>query len=517
MEKFLLAHAQEKETLSDSLNFQAPAAAFYGRRRNHRAMPPLGGSEYGLQGSGKTTSLRFRLSGDEFVDASTVCLKFKVSNANANNPLMLAAPAYCFFRRLRISINGYQVEEVDDFHRTCSLIDSCSSRDGVYAQKTKQGWWLDQIGKDVANTADGTIQRDNEEVFVVSLKGSGLLNNEGNKFLPLKYLPQIDLELETATIDEALYCLNPVQSATPAHVVSASDITLSDVRLMYDVIMLDTGIEDKFYQHLENGGTLDIPFATWRNSRQVMTANNFSVQVAANVKSARSLFFSVIKKNEQTANAEDVDPGVISVVSPTGLLAGMKPTTAASGQFYKHGVSNFQVQVGNQTMPDQPVSHSAEFMHYLQVAWNKHHSYVDPIGITWQEYNNDLSGPYTVSSTTSDTTDIGLVDLGPYPVPTRLSDGTGAAYSGGSNVTQGDLNNVRVNTYHALRNYTSKFIVGLNLEKLLDLHYSGMDLQNEVISITGKCKSTAAVCSVMLYYNAVLRIGKNTTDLLERS
>jgi hypothetical protein len=317
----------------------------------------------------------------------------------------------------------------------------------------------------------------------VPFRASGLFNNINNKFLPLKYIPQLEIEFELAGIDDFLLCLNPSSSATPAHRIAASDITVSDGRLLYDTILLDSGIEDKFYKHLEAGGTLDLPFSTWRNTRQVITNGSFAVQTAANVKSAKSVFFSVIKKNEQLIDGaadEDRDFNITSALATTGLAAVMQPTAGAAGMFYRNGLQNLELQLGSNIYPDSPVSSTAEFFHYLEVAWNKQNSYVDPIGITWQEYNNDKSGPYTPGEGNQfGTSDLALTDLGPYPVVPAL--------------TATPL----LDHYAAVRNYGSRFICGFNLERLLDSFYSGISLENEVISVKADCKQNvgATYCS----------------------
>lgn len=515
MNNYLLAHASNGgEALSESLNFTAPTMAGYARRRSHRALPPLGGSEYGLQGSSRTTTMRFRISGDEFLDPSTLCLKFRVTNTNAGNQLIMVAPAYCFFRRMRVLINGYQVEEIDDYNRTCALVDACSDRNAVYAARVKQGFWNDQVG---CNKVAGTVN-DSTRTFVVPFRASGLFNNWGNKFLPMKYLPQVDIELETASLDDVALCLEPSAlagaGATTDNKLTAANIIIDDVRVMYDTVMLDSSIEDEFYKHLEAGNTLDIPFSTWRNTRQQMTPNNFSLQVAANVKSARSLFFSVIKKNNSDATAGSTEelwysPAASGGNNALGIVPGKGPTSAAAGIFYRHAINNFEVQVGNQTMPDSPITSLAEFYHYLQVAWNKHNSYSDPLGISYQEYRSDRTGDYTQTLGNVQSEDWGLNELGPYPVATTLikTDGTAATATANENI---------LNVYKAVKNLNSKFIVGLNLERLLDLAYSGVDLANEVISIRGTCKDEVATASIMLHYNAILRIGRGTCDVLER-
>jgi hypothetical protein len=131
---------------------------------------------------------------------------------------------------------------------------------------------------------------------------------------------------------------------------------------------------------------------------------------------------------------------------------------------------------------------------------------LNSLGITYQEYNNDKSGPYTNGGGNFTTSDLALSDLGPYPVvPVAVA---------GAPPT--------LNHYAAVRNYMSCFIVGFNLEKLLDMWASGLSLENEMVQIKGDCKqnvgATAPVqASIMLHYNCVLRISRGQIDVLERA
>lgn len=495
MNNYLLAHAEKgNDTLSESLRFESPDTALYVRRRHHRQNPPLGGSEYSPPGGGKTSVIKFRVSGDEFLDPSTLAVKFTVENKNTTQPLVHVSPMHCYFSRLRVLVNGYTVEEIQDFHRVCSLIDACSPRDNVYNTRAKKGFWMDTVGQD----ADGTTDVDNVRSFVVPLIASGIFNNEGNKFLPLKYLPQVDIELEIAPVDDFLLMLKPDTAASGS--VAASDIVIKNVKLFYDTIMLDSTVENGFYNHLEKGGMLDIPFSTWRNSRvQINNQTAFNVQALANVKSARSLFVSVIKKN-------DAPVGNADATTITNQLR----TSGSAGMFYRHGIQNLDVQVGNLSYPDSPISDLAEFYHYLSVAMNKHHTYSDGLGITLTEYNNDLTSLFNYSKNQGNAANI---DLGPYPNALISRNYSGAT------AAEGTSNEWRNDILAAKNNYGSRFIIGFNLEKLLDKWMTGVSLESEVISVNCRnCSAAAnAAVSLMLHYNAVLRIGKNQVDLLERA
>ena len=492
MNNYLLAHADKgMDTLSESLRFEAPETALYVRRRHHRQSPPLGGSEYGPQGGNKTSVIKFRISGDEFMDASTLCVKFEIENSNANQPLIHVAPMWCLFSRLRLLINGYTVEEIQDFHRTCSLIAACSPRDNVYNNRAKQGFWMDAVGQN----SNPSSPEENVRSFCVPLIGSGLFNNEGNKFLPLKYLPTIDIELDIAPIEDFLLMKKPDTATGTA--IAAGDITIRNVKLFYDTIMLDSSVENGFYSHLEKGGMLDIPFSTWRNTRvQINNQASFNAQLQANVKSARSLFVSVIKKNiAPVGNADEA------------TITSQQRTTGAAGMFYKHGIKNLDVQVGNLSYPDSPISDLSEFYHYLAVAMNKHHTYSDGLGITLTEYNNDLTGLYNYSKNYGNAANL---DLGAYPVPLIARN---------LSSTEGSATEFRIDAFAAKNNYGSRFIVGFNLEKLLDKWMTGTSLESEVINVNCRnCTSAEdSAVSLMLHYNAVLRIGKHQVDLLERS
>jgi hypothetical protein len=502
MNNYLLAHADKgMDTLSESLRFEAPETALYVRRRHHRQNPPLGGSSYGPPGSGRTSVLKFRVSGDEFLDPSTLCVKFTVENKNTAQPLIFVAPMWCVFSRLRVLVNGFTAEEVQDAHRTASLIAACSPRDGVYNNRAKQGFWMDAVGQN----SDPTNEDENVRSFCVPLIASGIFNNEGNKFLPLKYLPQVDIELEIAPIDDFLLMLKPdtgtITSGVGANAaISASDIEIRNVKLFYDTIMLDSTVENSFYSHLEKGGTLDIPFSTWRNSRvQINNQTAFNVQALANVKSARSLYVSVIKQN--AAPVGNADAATINA---------QLRTTGAAGMFYRHGIKDLDVQVGNLSFPDSPISDLAEFYHYLSVSMNAHHTYSNGLGITLTEYANDLTGLYNYSKNYGNASNI---DVGPYPQALSVKNLSAAT------VAEGTSTDWRVDAVAAKNNYGSRFIVGFNLEKLLDKWMTGISLESEVVSVNCRNCSAAqnAAVSLMLHYNAVLRIGKNQIDVLERA
>ena len=67
--------------------------------------------------------LNFRLNGEGWLDPSTVRLMFDVMNTDGDITKTLRPIGYChaFFRRLRISVRGQIIEDIQDFNRVSHM------------------------------------------------------------------------------------------------------------------------------------------------------------------------------------------------------------------------------------------------------------------------------------------------------------------------------------------------------------------------------------------------------------
>ena len=103
-----------EDHLIDALSFRLPPGASYVTNRRSVSFFPQGSNIYKpLQG---TKVMKINLTGDGWLDPTTVQLQFKLQNGEAK-PLLLLGGPHVFFRRMRIICNGTIVEDIDQYNR----------------------------------------------------------------------------------------------------------------------------------------------------------------------------------------------------------------------------------------------------------------------------------------------------------------------------------------------------------------------------------------------------------------
>ena len=99
-----------EDHLIDSLSFRLqPGASYVTNRRSVSFFPQESNIYKPLQG---TKVIKINLTGDGWLDPSTVQLQFNIKNSDNANPLYLLGGPHAFFRRMRILCNGTIVEDI---------------------------------------------------------------------------------------------------------------------------------------------------------------------------------------------------------------------------------------------------------------------------------------------------------------------------------------------------------------------------------------------------------------------
>ena len=122
------ATAQSVEDyLIDGLSFKLRPGASYITNRRSVSYFPQGGNQYSPTG---VKVIRIMLTGDAWLDPSTIRVMFNVVNTNptAGNMLYPVSGPWCFFRRLRVLCGGQLIEDID-YYSSCLLYTSPSPRD----------------------------------------------------------------------------------------------------------------------------------------------------------------------------------------------------------------------------------------------------------------------------------------------------------------------------------------------------------------------------------------------------
>ncbi len=119
-----------EEVLIDSLSFKLPASGQYITDRRSCTFHTEGSNSYSA--SAGTKAVSFRLAGDgQWMDPSTFRIMFDVVNNDPAPGTKLLRPigkAHAFFRRLRISVRGQIIEDVDNYNRVSELFHILQSK-----------------------------------------------------------------------------------------------------------------------------------------------------------------------------------------------------------------------------------------------------------------------------------------------------------------------------------------------------------------------------------------------------
>ena len=109
----------DEDLLVDSLSFKLPGSGQYVTDRRSVSYQTDGGNIYSSQTGSRI--LKFRLSGEGWLDPSTVRVMFDVMNTSGDDTKTLKPKGHChgFFKRLRLSIRGQTIEDSSEFAR-CS-------------------------------------------------------------------------------------------------------------------------------------------------------------------------------------------------------------------------------------------------------------------------------------------------------------------------------------------------------------------------------------------------------------
>ena len=106
-----------EDKLIDGLSFKMNPGASYVIDRRSVTFHPQGSNIYKTREG--TKLIRILLTGDNWMDPSTLRILFQLNNdeTNAAKPLRPLSGPWAFFRRMRILVAGQLVEDIDQYNR----------------------------------------------------------------------------------------------------------------------------------------------------------------------------------------------------------------------------------------------------------------------------------------------------------------------------------------------------------------------------------------------------------------
>jgi hypothetical protein len=279
-------HAED--LLVDSLSFKLPGSGQYVVDRRSVTFHTEGSNSYSsLSG---TRVLKFRLNGEGWLDPSTVRLMFDVVNTDGDISKTLRPIGYChgFFRRLRISVRGQIIEDLQDFNKISHMF-SLFENPQVRKNDTTEGFGYHEDIQMLDDIADlpGIYSGSYQTVMFKPL--CGLFNQ--SKYLPLRYMP-IEIELELADNDAPIIT-NFGAKFTAAN--TSLSWKIQNCQIKCDILSLDNALDNSYVNHLIGGNTLKNVYDTYISSIQTVTSEDAQVNVSRSLTSLRSVFMSLEK------------------------------------------------------------------------------------------------------------------------------------------------------------------------------------------------------------------------------
>ena len=232
----------------DTLDFSLPPAntAVVDRRQHVRAYPTSAST---LSPTG-TRTVRIRLGGDDFVDASSVRIQYTIKEtANAvGKKLVPFCGPWGAWSQVYLRSNGVELDNIPQYGRFHQQYGwnqlGMLEQFGEAGISGLGGSWVD------ATPTMGTIAPNAS--FTVIHKVHVSMFNSG-KYLPVRYMP---LELEMTLNNTVTDWLNP--SGTD----NSTSFEISNIQLIYDAYVLDEAVQESFYKALLANRALSIPSMT---------------------------------------------------------------------------------------------------------------------------------------------------------------------------------------------------------------------------------------------------------------
>ena len=378
-------HAQSiDDALISGLSYKMKAGASYVTNRRSVSYFSSGGNSYSSSG---VRVLKFNLTGDQWLDPSTLRVAFTLNNDTTAVENKLIQPLSwnpaIFFRRARVIAGGQILEDIDDFNRLSMMLTCLKPRDEQLMIASEGFGSFDDKGPGVTE-AGGGVQDDRKNYRTddydiggyVEPAGSrrvlfkpmfGLLHQE--KLLPLRYCPiQIELELVNQGADAV-----HVGTSLNGQTSDSDKWSMSDAQIKCDLVTLDNSLENEYASHLLSGKSLPINFSTWNHTNQ-STGNdkNFSAHINRALTRLKSVFITLAQTDKayyKTAN---------DFFHPIS-----QSTTINRGFRDDH---SYWVQIGSKNMPEYPVNSVSESLYQLRKTvgqpffmherWYRHNKYI---------------------------------------------------------------------------------------------------------------------------------------------
>ena len=371
-----------EDKLIDGLSFKMNPGASYVIDRRSVTFHPQGSNIYKTREG--TKLIRILLTGDNWMDPSTLRVLFQLNNdeTNADKFLRPLSGPWAFFRRMRILVAGQLVEDIDQYNRIHEMMQFFVAADSRDNDAAEAFGFLHNKHVAVTNSQFGGIKA-GQGLQVLFKPLSGLLNQ--NKMMPLRYAP-ITIELEL--VDDATEPIWSNDIAGTNAIVAANNSlvwSINNVQVKVDMCTLDNALDNSYAQHLLSGKSLPISYNTFVSQMQTIAGQDKPlINVSRALTRLKGVFVTLHKDYAHSAR--------------TGLL-GRKPWNDFFSPMFRGntdgvlthdsaGEFEFQLQIGSKLFPEYPIRSHNEAYYQLKKTLGVQSSAVHNFDISPVEYRD---------------------------------------------------------------------------------------------------------------------------------
>ena len=293
-----LANTAE-DLLIDSFQFKIPPGASYVTERRSISYFTAGSNIY-QSGSG-TKIIRINITGDGWLDPGSIRLHYTLVNndTGAGKFLRPVGGPWSFFRRVRCLIGGAIIDDIDYYNRVHEMMHVCTStnnRDNDDAEGFGYRW----DSPDVYNTfttskfpgiPPNTVPFTFNAMNACFKPLCGLVAQ--TKYIPLMWCP---ITFEFEVVSGATDAIVSPSGATGTFNTSntSTNWQIQDVRMVADIITLDSGLQNSYASHVLRGGMLPINYSTYTTILQSVVFPTVNVTVTRALTRLKTVFLILI-------------------------------------------------------------------------------------------------------------------------------------------------------------------------------------------------------------------------------
>jgi hypothetical protein len=379
-----LANTAE-ELLIDSFQFNIPQGASYVTDRRTISYFTAGSNIY--QSGAGTKIIRINLTGDGWLDPSSIRLHYTLVNndTGARKFLRTVGGPWSFFRRVRCLIGGALIDDIDYYNRVHEMMHICTTnnnRDNDDAEGFGYRWDSFDVYNTFTTSKFPGIPPNNAAYPYNSMIACfkplcGLLTQ--SKFIPLMWCPiTFEFEIVSGATDAII---SPSGASGTFNTTNTStNWQIQDVRMVADVITLDSGLQNSYAEHVLSGKSLPINYSTYVSILQTVAFPTVNVSVTRSVSRLKTVFFN-FDYDHSTVSSTDI--------SKTFLKYWNSFQHPMDGGYSYNLELEYQIQIGSKMFPEYPVRSINQAFYELKKALGIASSSFHSISPTREQYQND--------------------------------------------------------------------------------------------------------------------------------